>query len=129
FCFSEVKLGLIPAVISPYIIKAIGERATRRYFLTAEKFDAEEALRLGLIHKIVAEAELESSANKLAEQLLNNGPEALKEAKCLIATVSDQPLNDAMINETAKRIAKVRVSTEGQEGLKAFFEKRKTNWQ
>jgi len=129
FCLSEVRLGLIPAVISPYVIAAIGERACRRYFQSAELFDAEEACRLGLVHEVAEDAAaLQKRSNQLCDQLLQNGPCAMAEAKRLIAAVSGHPLDDALICDTAERIAGRRVSAEGQEGLSAFLEKRKPEW-
>jgi methylglutaconyl-CoA hydratase len=129
FCLSEVRLGLIPAVISPYLLAAIGERACRRYFLSAEQFDAMEACRLGLVHEVVEDVDaLQERGKQLSEQLLRNGPCAMVEAKRLIAAVSGHPLDDALICDTAARIADRRVSTEGQEGLSAFLEKRKPGW-
>lgn len=127
FCLSEVKLGLIPAVISPYVIRAIGERQARRYFLTAEVFQAEKALELGLIHQI--SDNLEQSEEYFIEQLLNNGPTAVKNAKSLIDEVAGKAIDEQLITHTAKRIAEIRVSDEGQEGLSAFFDKRAPNWQ
>ncbi|MDK2594169.1 enoyl-CoA hydratase-related protein [Pseudoalteromonas obscura] len=127
FCLSEVKLGLIPAVISPYVIKAIGERQARRYFLTAEVFEANKALELGLIHDI--SEDLEQSEEYFIEQLLNNGPVAVKSAKSLINEVAGKYIDEGLITHTAKRIAEIRVSDEGQEGLSAFFDKRAPNWQ
>ncbi|MBQ4835581.1 enoyl-CoA hydratase-related protein [Pseudoalteromonas luteoviolacea] len=127
FCLSEVKLGLIPAVISPYVIKAIGERQARRYFLTAEVFEANKALELGLIHDI--SEDLEQSEEYFIEQLLNNGPVAVKSAKSLINEVAGKYIDEGLIAHTAKRIAEIRVSDEGQEGLSAFFDKRAPNWQ
>ncbi|ESP92159.1 MULTISPECIES: enoyl-CoA hydratase-related protein [Pseudoalteromonas] len=127
FCLSEVKLGLIPAVISPYVIKAIGERQARRYFLTAEVFEASKALELGLIHDI--SEDLEHSEEYFIEQLLNNGPVAVKSAKSLINEVAGKSIDEGLITHTAKRIAEIRVSEEGQEGLSAFFDKRAPNWQ
>ncbi|WP_404340163.1 enoyl-CoA hydratase/isomerase family protein [Pseudoalteromonas mariniglutinosa] len=127
FCLSEVKLGLIPAVISPYVIKAIGERAARRYFLTAEIFDAHTAKQLGLVHQVTGQ--LESALDTLLQTLLDNGPVAVKAAKQLINDVAGKNINDDIIHLTAERIASIRVSEEGQEGLSAFFEKRSPNWQ
>lgn len=127
FCLSEVKLGLIPAVISPYVIKAIGERAARRYFLTAEVFDAHTAKNLGLIHQVTGN--LDCAVDKMLETLLDNGPLAVKAAKKLISDVAEHEINGQIINLTAERIANIRVSEEGQEGLTAFFEKRAPNWQ
>jgi methylglutaconyl-CoA hydratase len=129
FCFSEVRLGLVPSVISPYVIAAIGERACRRYFQSAEIFDAAEACRLGLVHEVVEDAEaLQKLCDQLCDQLLKNGPHAMAEAKRLIAAVSGRPLDDTLICDTAARIADRRVSREGQEGLSAFLEKRKPIW-
>jgi len=129
FSLSEVKLGLIPAVISPYVIGAIGERAAHRYFLTAEKFDASEAYRLGLLHELAPDDDtMDDIINDLCGALLDASPDALAAAKSLIAAVSNQPINDALVAETAERIARVRVSEEGREGLSAFLEKRKPAW-
>ncbi len=129
FSLSEVKLGLIPAVISPYVIAAIGERAAHRYFLTAEKFDAAEAHRLGLLHELAQTDEaMDTKINDICVSLLAAGPQSLLEAKSLIAAVANHPINDALVAETAQRIARVRVSAEGQEGLSAFLSKRKPSW-
>ncbi len=128
FCFSEVKLGLIPAVISPYVIAAIGERATRRYFLTAERFTAATALQLGLISEIVSDDNLSAAADTLVKNILQNSPQAVRQAKQLIANVADHAIDAALIENTAKQIAKIRVSNEAQEGLQAFLDKRKPKW-
>ncbi|RAU17496.1 gamma-carboxygeranoyl-CoA hydratase [Nitrincola tibetensis] len=129
FCLSEVKIGLIPAVISPYVIRAIGERQARRYFLTAEAFTAEEAQAFGLVHKVVdTSADLPHSAEAFIQQLSLNSPQAMMAAKSLIFTVSQQAIDAEIIEETAKRIADIRVSAEGQEGLNAFLNKRQPNW-
>lgn len=129
FCLSEVKIGLTPAVISPYVITAIGERATRRYFLTAEQFNTEEALHLGLIHQTVSSLEeLQNVGEQIAQKFLNNSPQAITITKRLIANVTGKPIDDNLIKLTAQDIADIRVSAEGQEGLKAFLEKRKPNW-
>lgn len=127
FCLSEVKLGLIPAVISPYVIKAIGERQARRYFLTAEVFDADQALAMGLLHAVSDDLAL--SEAHFVDTILNNGPQAVKSAKSLINEVSGKEINESLIRHTATRIAEIRVSPEGQEGLGAFFDKRKPAWQ
>jgi len=121
FCFSEVKLGLIPAVISPYVIAAIGERSARRYFLTAERIDAPTALQIGLIHEICEADDLEKKAIALAQQLINNEKNAISESKRLIQDVAGQPLNEALIQETAQRIANIRISSAAQQRLKAFL--------
>ncbi len=128
FCLSEVKLGLIPAVISPYVVDAMGPRAARRYFLTAEAFSAAEALRLGLVHQVVEMEQLQETCITLCRLLLANGPEALKAAKRLINTVSKEPINATMIEDTAQQIAAIRASEQGKEGLSAFLEKRKPFW-
>lgn len=128
FCLSEVKIGLIPATISPYVIKAMGERASRRYFTTAERFRAEEALRLGLVSEVVAEDELDASVEKLIEALLQNGPEAVRASKQLVADVAGRDITADVIEDTCGRIARIRISQEGQEGLGAFLNKRKPNW-
>lgn len=128
FCLSEVRLGLIPAVISPYVVAAIGERAARRYFQTAERFDAQEAQRIGLLHEVVEEAELDSSIDRLIDNLLKGGPKALAAAKDLVFAVAHQPTTDAVIEDTAERITAARASDEGREGLNAFLEKRSPDW-
>jgi methylglutaconyl-CoA hydratase len=129
FCLSEVKLGLVPAVISPYVVAAIGQRACRRYFLTAEAFDAAEALRLGLVHEVVADdSALQSRGEELATVLLKNGPQAMAAAKELIAAIAGRPVDAGLIADTAGRIADRRASAEGREGLSAFFEKRIPGW-
>lgn len=129
FSLSEVKLGLIPAVISPYVMAAIGERASHRYFLTAEKFDAHEAHRLGLLHEVVStDAEMDKAIGELCIALLAAGPNAQAECKSLIAAVANRPLDDDLVAETAQRIARVRASSEGREGLAAFLEKRAPVW-
>jgi len=128
FALTEVKLGLIPSVISPYVSRAISERQARRYFLTAERFDAREALRIGLVHKVVSQEQLDDWVAKIALQLINNGPEAIAACKALIRDISQGPINSAMIEDTAQRIASIRISDEGQEGLDAFLSKRKPDW-
>lgn len=128
FCLSEVKIGLIPAVISPYVMRAIGERASRRYFLTAERFDAATALNLGLVHQLVDAGGLEAAAEHFVSILLNNSPAALRCAKELMAAVQNQPINQQLIDSTSARIAAIRVSAEGQEGLTAFLQKRTPAW-
>lgn len=119
FAFSETKLGLIPAVISPFALAKIGESAARRYFLTGERFDAAAALRIGLVHEIAAD--LNGAVERMVGELLGAGPEAVRAAKLL---VRDRPQGP----ETARRIAERRTSAEGQEGLRAFLEKRLPPW-
>jgi methylglutaconyl-CoA hydratase len=129
FALSEAKLGLIPAVISPYVVAAIGERAAHRYFLTAEKFDAAEAFRLGLLHELTADDDaLDDKINDLVTALLACSPNAIDEGKHLIAAVANRPIDRELIADTATRIARVRASDEGREGVKAFLQKRKARW-
>jgi len=129
FCLSEVKIGLIPAVISPFVISVIGERAARRYFLTAEQMDANEAHRLGLANEVVEPDQLDAAVQKILEQLLHNSPQAILAAKELINRVSTSLYSDEMLKQNVEAIAAIRVSTEGQEGLAAFLEKRKPVWE
>ena len=128
FALTEVKLGLIPAVISPYVVAAIGEKKSRRYFLTGERFSAPQAMALGLLNEVVPADELDTVVNRVAASLLEAGPVAQAEAKDLISSVSHRPVTDSLIADTAERIAHLRISTEGQEGLAAFLDKRKPNW-
>lgn len=128
FSLSEVKIGLIPAVISPYVVAAIGQRAARRYFTTAERFDAQTAFKLGLVSKVVEKEQLDQEIDKLAETLLANSPTAIVDAKQLIFDVAGQEIDDELIDFTCERIADIRVSANGQEGLTAFLEKRKPTW-
>ncbi len=128
FMLSEVKLGLVPGVISPYVVKAIGQRAARRYFLTAERFAAEEALRLGLLHRLVEVEALDLAVEEVLNALLLAGPAALAAAKDLLFSV-DRPIDAGVIENTATRIAAIRATEEGQEGLAAFLGKRKPAWQ
>jgi methylglutaconyl-CoA hydratase len=126
FCLSEAKLGLSPATISPYVIRAMGERNARRYFLTAEVFGAQEALRIGML-SILTE-QLDEEIDALAGHLLAGGPEAHAKIKDLIRAVAGRPVDDALAADTAKRIAEIRVSPEGREGIASFLEKRKAAW-
>lgn len=128
FCLSEVKIGLVPAVISPYVVRAIGQRQASRYFITAEAFDAEAALSNGLVHEICGEDALDEAVNGFVNKLLNNGPNALTKAKALVQYVADNDIDATAIGHTTELIANIRVSNEGQEGLGAFLEKRKPNW-
>lgn len=128
FCLSEVKLGLIPAAISPYVVEAIGPRAARRYFVTAERFSAAEAHRLGLVHEVVGEDELSTKVDEVIAAVLAGGPLAQAAAKDLIFAVAHRPLSEEVLRDTSRRIAEIRVGDEGQEGLGAFLEKRKPSW-
>jgi methylglutaconyl-CoA hydratase len=128
FCLSEVKLGLIPATISPYVIDAIGARLARRYFTTAEVFSARRARRIGLLSEAVVEEELDSTIDNLIEHILKNSPAAIREAKQLIFDVQNKPISDKILAKTSEKIAELRVSKQGQEGLNAFLQKRRANW-
>ncbi len=128
FCLSEVKLGLIPATISPYVIEAIGTRMARRYFMTAEVFSSRRARRIGLLSESVTEEELDRTINEIVDGILKNGPVAVATAKQLIFDVANRPINKTLTAETSKTIANIRVSEEGQEGLQAFLQKRSPNW-
>lgn len=126
FCLSGVKIGLIPAVISPYVVAAIGERQARRYFLTAEHIDAKQALALGLVHQICDD--FEEDLATILDALLTNSPAAIRAAKGIIQLVSNETITPELVDETLHQIAEIRVSPEGQEGLKAFLEKRSPSW-
>lgn len=128
FRLSEVKLGIVPSVISPYVVRAIGVRACRRYFLTAEPFNATEAKNLGLVHELVPDRMMSAAAAKLVERLSAGGPKAQAAAKDLIRRVDDSQLNDELFSFTTELIAKLRASPEGREGLAAFLEKRNPKW-
>jgi len=128
FSLSEVRLGLLPATISPYVVRKIGESAARRYFLTAEVFEAAEAQKIGLVHEIVPYAELAEAAGWLLKRLREGGPEAQAASKRLIARVAGAPIDTALMEDTAARIADARASAEGKEGVEAFLGKRLPNW-
>lgn len=129
FCLSEVRLGIMPAVISPYVVEAIGARAARRYFQTAEAFDAVEAHRLGLVHELAEDNDdMLTITDRICTALLKNGPQAMSEAKALVPFVCRGPLDDLMIAGTAERIARVRSSAEGKDGITSFLEKRTPAW-
>jgi methylglutaconyl-CoA hydratase len=128
FCLSEVKLGLIPATISPYVIKAMGEQAARRYFLTAERFDAKEAHGIGFVHEIVPAADLDTKVAGIVQALANNSPNAVREAKMLVREIAGEPVTEALLEDTANRIAVIRASLEGREGVASFLEKRRPSW-
>lgn len=128
FSLSEVRLGLIPAAISPYVVAAMGERACRRFFLTAERFSAAEAHRLGLVHELAPADGLDATVERLVKALLDCAPGAQAEAKDLIRAVSRRPTDDSVLADTAERIARRRSSAEGREGVGAFLEKRDPSW-
>ncbi|OGI61495.1 MAG: enoyl-CoA hydratase [Candidatus Muproteobacteria bacterium RBG_16_60_9] len=128
FATTEVKLGMIPSVISPYVIAAIGQRQAHRYFLTAERFDAAEAHRIGLVHLVCEPEDLDKQVAVVAETLIANSPMAQSAAKELIYSVADHAIGDVLIEDTAQRIAKSRATAEAKEGIAAFLEKRKPRW-
>lgn len=128
FSLSEVKIGLVPATISPYVISAIGQRAARRYFTTAERFDAKTALMLGLLSAVVDGNQLDDEVERLVKSLLENGPQAVRAAKRLVFDVAGREITDELIENTCERIASIRVTEEGQEGINAFLQKRQPNW-
>lgn len=132
YCLSEVKLGLIPATISPYVIRAMGTRASHRYFLTAERFGAEEAHRIGFVHELV-EADtggtaLDARVNELAQALASASPAAVKACKRLVQDVAERPIDAALIAATVEGIAEIRASEQGREGVQSFLQKRKPAW-
>lgn len=128
FALSEVRLGIIPAVISPFVLHAIGARQARRFFLTGERFDAMKAKEIGLAHMVCLRAQMEATLDGVVKSLLACGPAAQKEAKALIRLVAGRPVDDAVMEETAGIIARVRATPEGKEGVAAFLEKRKAKW-
>ena len=128
FCLSEVRLGLAPATISPYVIRALGARASQRYFLSAEIFDTKKARQLGFVHERVSEEALEDVVAALCAKIAKNSPDALKTCKHLLHEVAGAPIDDALIAHTVKGIADIRSSEQGREGVQAFLQKRKPNW-
>jgi len=128
FCLSEVRLGLIPATISPYVIKAMGESAARRYFLTAERFSAAEALRMGFVQEVVGADGLDAKVNEIAKALAGNSPNAVRQAKQLVREVGGREITQELIASTVQGIAQIRASDEGREGVRSFLEKRKPSW-
>ncbi|WP_309683594.1 enoyl-CoA hydratase/isomerase family protein [Polaromonas sp.] len=128
YCLSEVRLGLIPATISPYVIRAMGARAAHRYFLTAERFSAAEALRIGFVHEVVPAAELDAKVAELTKALVNAGPQAVRLCKKLLQDVAGQAITPELLQMTVAGIADIRVSVEGREGVQSFLQKRKPSW-
>jgi methylglutaconyl-CoA hydratase len=128
YCLSEVKLGLIPATISPYVIRAMGSRAAHRYFLTAERFSAAEALRIGFVHEVVTPDALDARVAGIAQALVAAGPDAVKACKALVQDVAGETIEPGLIARTVKGIADIRVGPEGREGIQSFLGKRKPNW-
>ena len=128
YCLSEVKLGLIPATISPYVIRAMGARASHRYFLTAERFSAAEAHRIGLVSEVVAADALDAKVAELTSALVSASPNAVRACKRLVQDVAEREIDDALVAHTVAGIADIRSSAEGKEGVQSFLQKRKPNW-
>jgi methylglutaconyl-CoA hydratase len=128
FCLSEVRLGLIPATISPYVIRAMGARAAHRYFLTAERFDAKEAHRIGFVHAVVSADALDAKVAELTGALVNASPNAVRSCKRLLQEVAGQPIEAPLIARTVEGIADIRTSSEGREGVQSFLQKRRPSW-
>jgi methylglutaconyl-CoA hydratase len=128
FCLSETRLGLIPATISPYVIRAMGEQAARRYALTAERLDAAEALRLGFVHAVAPADGLDARIEEILAALMQTSGAAVREAKRLVREVAGRPIDERLLADTAERIAAIRASDDGREGVRAFLDKRKPRW-
>ncbi|MDE2612005.1 MAG: enoyl-CoA hydratase/isomerase family protein [Burkholderiales bacterium] len=128
FCLSEAKLGLLPATIGPYVVRALGEQAARRYFVTAERFSAARALALGLVHECVPAEALDARVAEIVAAIVANGPAAVQACKALVQAVAGRPIDAALRAETARRIADIRASDEGREGVAAFLAKREPGW-
>jgi methylglutaconyl-CoA hydratase len=128
YCLSEVKLGLIPATISPYVIRAMGARASHRYFLTAERFSAAEAHRIGLVHEVVNADALDAKVAELTQALVSASPNAVRACKRLVQDVAEREIDDALVAYTVAGIADIRSSAEGKEGVQSFLQKRKPSW-
>ncbi len=128
FCLSEARLGLLPATIGPYVVKALGEQASRRYFVTAERFDAARAHALGFVHELVSPDGLDAKVGEIVDALAANGPAAVRACKRLVQDVAGRPVDAALRDETARRIADIRASEEGREGVQAFLGKREPAW-
>jgi methylglutaconyl-CoA hydratase len=129
FCLSEAKLGLLPATIGPYVLRALGEQASRRYFISAERFSAAEAHRLGFVHELASADTLDAKVGAIVQTLLANGPEAVKASKRLVKDLAGRAIDAALREDTARRIADIRASDEGREGVQAFLNKRAPPWQ
>jgi methylglutaconyl-CoA hydratase len=129
FCLSEARLGLLPATIAPYVIRALGEQASRRYFATAERFGAARAHALGFVHECVAADALDAKVAEIVAALVGNGPAAVKACKQLVKDVAGRPIDATLREDTARRIADIRASAEGKEGVQSFLGKRAPAWQ
>ena len=128
FCLSEAKLGLLPATIGPYVVRALGEQASRRYFVTAERFAAAEAHRLGLVHELASAESLDEKVDAIAAAIAANGPQAVRACKRLVQDVAHKPITPALRDDTARRIADIRASAEGREGVQSFLSKGRPAW-
>ena len=128
FCLSEARLGLLPATIGPYVVRALGEQASRRYFITAERFSAEEAYRLGFVHECVPAEQIDQRVQQIVQTLVANGPAAVKACKRLVQDVAGRPVSDDLRADTARRIADIRVSEEGRAGIRSFLDKTPPPW-
>ena len=128
YCLSEVKIGLVPATISPYVLRAMGTRAAQRYFLTAARFSAGEAHRIGLVHEVVAADALDAKVDELLKALVGASPDAVRACKRLLDDVAGREIDAALIAGTVEGIADIRASAQGREGVQAFLQKRKPNW-
>ena len=129
FCLSEARLGLLPATISPYVVRAMGPHAARRYFVTAERFSAAQAHAMGLVHELCEPEALDAKVAEIVATLVANGPAAVKACKQLVRDIAGQELTEALRAETARRIADIRASSQGKEGVQSFLGKRSPNWQ
>ena len=128
FCLSEARLGLLPATIGPYVVRALGEQASRRFMATAERFDARRAHALGFAHEVCAAEALDATVNGIVAALAANGPAAVRASKQLVRDVAAQPISAELRADTARRIADIRASDEGKEGVQSFLNKRKPSW-
>jgi methylglutaconyl-CoA hydratase len=129
FCLSEARLGLLPATIGPYVIKALGEQASRRYFTSAERFGAATAKALGFVHEVVAPEAIDAKVSEIVAALSANGPAAVRACKRLVRELAGRAIDDALRGDTARRIADIRASVEGKEGVQSFLDKRAPSWQ
>jgi methylglutaconyl-CoA hydratase len=128
FCLSEARLGLLPATIGPYVVRAMGEQASRRYFTTAERFSAAQAAAMGFVHEVVAPEQLDAKVGEIVGALVANGPAAVKACKQLVKDVAGRAITPELRDDTARRIADIRASAEGREGVQAFLNKRDPAW-
>ncbi len=128
FCLSEARLGLLPGTIAPYVIRALGEQASRRYFVTAERFDAKRAAALGFVHEVCAAEAIDASVDAVVAAIVANGPRAVRACKQLVQDVAGRPITDDLRADTARRIADIRASDEGRDGIRSFLDKRPPGW-